>query len=133
MKRHADVVCVLEEIHWENTDVIGDVKVDTLKLWVERNPVTVRLEELKPVLQTLANENVDGKVTLNEAMAKIRELLESGRSIDRSNFFVKIAKLAWRCNSYRVSLSQWIRSYKWCPDWLKKPDDTGGALQGKGR
>lgn len=46
---------------------------------VETNLTLARFEEHIRSLQTLVNANVDRKVTFTGAMAKIMELLESGR------------------------------------------------------
>lgn len=64
--------------------LINDVKVakeDTFKLIVGRNFIIACIEEHARALQTLANANVELKVALTDAVAKIRELLESGRSM----------------------------------------------------
>lgn len=53
-------------------------------------------------LHTLVNANVERKVMLNDATAKPRELLESGRSIDTSDYSVKTLKLARRYNDHYV-------------------------------
>lgn len=54
-----------------------------------------RIEEHIRSLQTLVDVNVDRKVELADAVVKIREFLESGRSIDRSDYCVKILKVSW--------------------------------------
>lgn len=78
----------------ENTDsLINDVKVvkaDCVKMSMERN---LRFEEHVRTPQALVNANVEGKVKLTDFMAKIRKILESGCWINRSNYFVTIAKL----------------------------------------
>lgn len=50
-------------------------------------------EEHVRALQTLVSANVERNVTLTEAMAKVRELLGSGRSYNKSGYSMKIFKL----------------------------------------
>lgn len=60
---------------------------------VEKILILARSEEHVRAMQTPVNANVQQKVPLRNAMAKIRELLESSRSIDWYNYSVKISKL----------------------------------------
>lgn len=48
---------------------------------------------MRPFL-TLVNASMEWMMILTEDMAKIRELLESNRSIDHLDYSVKISKLA---------------------------------------
>lgn len=60
---------------------------------VERMLISARFGERVYALQSLVNATVERKVTLKGAMAKIRGLLESGRSINWSDHSVKVSKL----------------------------------------
>lgn len=60
---------------------------------VERNFVSARFEKHFRALQALVNANVERMVTLADAMSKVEKLLESGLSINRSDYSVKISKL----------------------------------------
>lgn len=60
---------------------------------VEWNLILDRFEKHVRALRTLVNANVEQKVTLTDAMARIRELLESARSIDCLGYSIKISKL----------------------------------------
>lgn len=59
-------------------------KADSIKMFVKRNLILARVEEHARALQTQDNAKVERMVTLTDAMVKIIELLESGRSINRS-------------------------------------------------
>lgn len=65
----------------------------SVSMSVERNLILAQFEEYVHLLQTLVNANVKQKVTLTDATAKIRKLLDSDRSIDRSDYSEKISKL----------------------------------------
>lgn len=88
-QRHAEEVSVWKETCQENAaSRINDVKVakaDTVKMSLERNLIQARFEEHVWALQMLVNANVESIVKLTAALAKIRKLLKSGRSIDPSD------------------------------------------------
>lgn len=69
-------------------------KADSVRISVEPNLILGRLEKNAQALRFLVNANVERKLTSTDSMAKIRKLLESGLSIHRSDYFVKISKLA---------------------------------------
>lgn len=55
--------------------------------------IFARFEKHARPLQTLVNANVERVVSLTFDMAKVRELLESGHSISKSDCSVKASKL----------------------------------------
>lgn len=73
---------------------------------VERNLILARFGEHICALQTLVNANVERQVILKDSIAKSRVLLKSGPSVDRSEYSVKISKLA-RELQWLSSLVQW--------------------------
>lgn len=73
---------------------VNVVKAENLKMSVGRNLILAHFLPNICALQTLVNANVERKVTSTVVMKKIRQLFESGRSIDRSDYSVKISKLA---------------------------------------
>lgn len=75
--------------------VFNDVKVakaNSIKMPVERNLALTRFKKHMQTIHTLVTAHVKRKVMIVEAMAKIRELLERGRLVNRLEYFVKIAK-----------------------------------------
>lgn len=63
-------------------------------MYIERNLILARPEEHVRALQTPVNANDELKVLLMDAMAKIRELLKNGCSIDFSDYSVNFLRLA---------------------------------------
>lgn len=61
---------------------------------VKRNLILGSFEDHFCALQASVNENVDRKVTLTDAITKIRELLQISLSINLSDYSVKISKVA---------------------------------------
>lgn len=94
---HAEKVSVWKETSAENVNSLNYsvkiAKVDSIKMFVERNMILARSDKHVRALQTLVNPNVKRKVTLKGAMARNTELLESGRSIVCSEYSVNIVKL----------------------------------------
>lgn len=60
---------------------------------IEQKLVLARFEEYIRWLRTMVNANVERKVMLTKVIAKIRNLLASSLSINRSDYSVKIAEL----------------------------------------
>lgn len=94
-QRHAEEVSVWKENSAENANsLINNVnvaKADIVKMSVESNFILDRFEEHVHALQALVNTNVERKGPLTDAVAKIRQLLESGRSINCSEYSLKIS------------------------------------------
>lgn len=86
-QRHAEKIIVRKGASPQNADcLINDSKVskpDSVEGPVEQNMNLARFKEHERALQHLVNTNVGRQGTLNDAMEKIRELLESGRLIDQ--------------------------------------------------
>lgn len=95
--RHAEEVSVWKETPAENVNsLINNVKiakVDSVKLFIKKKLTASLLEEHVRSLQTVFNASIGRKITLTDAIAKIRDLLESGCLIDHSHYFMKIAKM----------------------------------------
>lgn len=87
-QRHAEEVSVWKEPSRENAHCLAntmkDAKADIVKIYVERNLNLARFEKHVRAVQTLVDANVERKVTFTDAMAKIRELLESDFLINSS-------------------------------------------------
>lgn len=60
---------------------------------MERNLILALLEKHFRTLQALVNAKVERNVTLMDVMAKVRELYESGRSINNSEYSSKLSRL----------------------------------------
>lgn len=96
-QRHAK-----EDGAWKETSagktnsLINDVtvaKAEGIKISVERNEIPSRFAEHVSALHALVKANVEHKVPLNDAMKTLKELLESCRSIKKSEYSVKTARL----------------------------------------
>lgn len=74
----------------QNKDV-EVAKVDSVIIIIERNLILERFEKDARALHNPVIANVEQKVTLSGTRAKIRELLEGGRLIDRSDYSVNIS------------------------------------------
>lgn len=64
----------------------------SVKMSGERHLILACFEEQVGDLQALVKANVAQILTLREAMTTVTELLESGRSINKSDYSVKIPK-----------------------------------------
>lgn len=93
-KRHAEEIGAWKENSAENADSLNsDLKVanaDSAKKSGKRNLILSRFEEHVRALHALVNDNLKRKVTLIDVMARVGELHRSGRSINKSNYSVKI-------------------------------------------
>lgn len=85
-----------KEFSWKNADIlINDVKVtkvDSAKMYVDRNFILTRFNEHLLLPQTVVDANVERMVTLSESTTDIRELHENGCSINRLDYSAEIAK-----------------------------------------
>lgn len=90
------MVGVWKETFAENVDsLINNLKIwkaNSVEMSVERYLICARFEEHVCALQTLVDANVEQKVTLTDVMATVRELLESVRSSNKSDYSLKITK-----------------------------------------
>lgn len=68
-------------------------KADIVILIIESKMKLSRFEEHVCSLQALVNGNVERMMSLTEAMTRARKLLENDRSINKSDYSVKIPKL----------------------------------------
>lgn len=86
-QRHAKEVSNWNDKPAGNADsLISDVKlakVDSVKMSVERNLISNCFEKHVRALQDLVNAKVEWKVTLTDAMTRVRERLEIVRSISK--------------------------------------------------
>lgn len=91
----AEKISIFKVTYIENADsLINHIKVaraESVKMSVERNMISARFEEHVCALHTLGNANVQRKVSLTEAIAKVRNLLESVRSIDNYDYSMKVS------------------------------------------
>lgn len=67
-------------------------KAEGVKMSVERTFILI-FDEYVLDSHALVNANVEPKVTLKIKMALVREVIQSDRSINRSEYFVTITKL----------------------------------------
>lgn len=95
-QHHAKNFSSWKETFAENADsLINNTKVakaDTVKMAIEKNLISARFEQHVWAPHARENANVKRNLTIANALAKIRELLESVHSIKCSNHFVKISK-----------------------------------------
>lgn len=93
----AEEVNVWKVITDESVDSLIDdvnvVKFYIVKTDVKLKLILARFEENVRALQPTVNANVERKVTITNAMGKVRELRECGRSVDQSDYSVEISKL----------------------------------------
>lgn len=93
-QRRAEEAVVWKETSRKNANsLISNVnvaKVGMIRISVVRNLILARFEEHVQALQTLINTHVERKVSLIDAMVRIRELFESVHSTDRSDHYVMI-------------------------------------------
>lgn len=78
--------------------LITDVKIKTAyseKMSVGKFLISARFDDHGLSMQTLRNANVEEKVVLTDAIAKIRGLLENIFWIDHIDYFMKTANLKW--------------------------------------
>lgn len=68
-------------------------KVDIKKMSVERNLILPCFGDHVRALQALVNVSIERSGTITDAVAKIRLLVNSGRSINRSEYSSQISKL----------------------------------------
>lgn len=68
-------------------------------------------------LQTLVNAIVDRELKLTEVTSKVRQLIGSGRSITKSNYFVMISKLTRKVQRLAALVSgKNLKFQRQCPD-----------------
>lgn len=93
-QRLAKGISVWKEIPAENLDsLIKNVKfakADSVKISVESNLIFAGFKEHVCALQVLVIAKMERKVVLSDAMRKLKDLLESGYSIQKSDCSVKI-------------------------------------------
>lgn len=96
-QRLAEDIGVWNKTSAENANsLVNNVKfakADSVMKCVERNLGLARLEEHVRALQALVKANVERNGTLKDVMTTVRDLLESGRHIKKSDNTEKISKL----------------------------------------